>query len=64
MASFQKSELLDAPVSYALAKSVRSLCMAAAWHTANVRAGFDRDAQRDMRELKAAVEGIKIIFVI
>jgi len=60
MASFQKSELLDAPVSYAVAKSVRSLCMAAGWHTANVRAGFDKDAQRDMKEFKAALEGPQI----
>jgi hypothetical protein len=34
--------------------------MAGAWHTANVRAGFDKDALRDSVEFKAAIEGLQI----
>lgn len=46
---------VDAPMSYLLAKAIRSAALAAGWHTANTRYNHAQDAKRDLGEFKVSV---------
>ena len=44
--------LPDAAMPYELARATRNACMSISWHAANTKAGYAKDAARDLREFK------------
>ena len=51
-------------ISYALALTIRNAALSICWHAANTRAGFAKDAARDLREFQEHCAQIKRLEIV